>query len=168
MKRLTLLRHAKSSWKKRDLGDFDRPLNGRGRRDAPAMGERLAALGAKPDLIVTSPAKRARKTARIVAEELKYKKGKIIEIKDIYEATSDILLELVRSFDDGAGHVLMVGHNPGFTDLAHTLLDGGIDSMPTCGALSIELPVDRWGDVERRGGKLLFFEVPRRRPGRED
>lgn len=160
MKTLVLLRHAKSSWDDSSLDDFDRPLSGRGKRDAPVMGRRLAALGAPPDLIVTSPAKRARKTAAIVASLLDYDKKKIDREEAIYEAGVEALMEIVGGLGDEADRVMLVGHNPGLTDLANALMKERVENIPTCGALGLEFCVDSWRKVMRKGGRMIFFEVP--------
>ena len=117
MKLLTLLRHAKSSWDNPGMADYDRPLNDRGRRDAPFVGQFFQQVGLTPDLIVSSPARRARQTCDLFAQEAGYN-TRIRWEEDIYAASSDALLAVVRSLRDDAGHVLMVGHNPGFEDLA--------------------------------------------------
>ncbi len=100
MKRVYLVRHAKSDWKRIGLADRDRPLNKRGKRDAPVMGQRLAARGVKPDLIVTSPAKRARKTAKVFAKELGYPKDEIVVEERVYEGGVEDLWDIIRGTDD--------------------------------------------------------------------
>ncbi|WP_457598784.1 SixA phosphatase family protein, partial [Hydrogenimonas sp.] len=123
MKELFLFRHAKSSWDDPSLSDFDRPLNERGRRDAPLMGEHLKAMGIHLDLIVASPAKRAKKTAKIIAEKLGYDIEKIIWQENIYEASPQTLLYIVCQLPEKAKRVMLVGHNPSLTLLANQLGD---------------------------------------------
>lgn len=161
MKRLTLVRHAKSSWKDRSLRDFDRPLNKRGKHDAPMMGERLAKAKVKPDLIVSSPAQRALKTARVIADAIGYPRKQISEQKSIYEASHAALLELVQRFDDTFQHVMLFGHNPAFTYLANSLIREHIENVPTCGIVCIDFDVSSWADIGSDKGQLVFFDYPK-------
>src|SRR5437762_9041010 len=121
MKTLILVRHAKSSWDDTSLPDKDRPLNNRGKRDAPKMGERLAKRGAKPDLILSSPAKRALKTAEIIAKKLDYKRKDIVVDDRLYAVKPDDLLGVIRKLGDKLERVMVFGHNPELTELAHRL-----------------------------------------------
>jgi phosphohistidine phosphatase len=162
MKRLTLVRHAKSSWKDPELTDFDRPLNKRGKQDAPLMGERLAALEQRPELLVSSPAKRASKTARLIARELKIPDEQLIFKPEIYEAEPDALLEVVRGLDDRWEHVLLVGHNPGLTDLGNLLADCGIENIPTCGVLCLDFDAEGWQSLGPKSGILVFYDYPKK------
>lgn len=162
MKKLFLCRHAKSSWKDITLKDIDRPLNKRGRKDAPEMGKRLAELKVKPDMIVSSPARRARKTARQLAKALRFKKKNVIVHEKVYAATADELLQIIRDFDDSADLVMIVGHNPETTELANILGDLDIDNVPTCGVVALEFGVDTWQEVGKVSGVLAFFDYPRK------
>jgi len=162
MKELFILRHAKSSWDDPTLSDFERPLNERGRRDAPMMGEHLAEMGIKPDLIVASPAKRAKKTAKIVAGKLGYDTEKIRWEESIYEASPQALLYLVCALPDDAKRVMLVGHNPGFTMLANMLGDVAIDNIPTAGVVGIAFDAKSWDEACRMKGHTLFFEYPKK------
>ena len=160
MKRLTLVRHAKSSWKLSELSDFDRPLNKRGKRDAPRMGERLAAREERPEVIVSSPAKRARKTAKLIARKLEIPDERLIPEAKIYEATPEVLLEVVRGFDERWEHVLLVGHNPGLTELGNLLAECGIENIPTCGTLCLDFDTGDWKSLGPKSGTLVFFDYP--------
>jgi phosphohistidine phosphatase len=162
MKRLTLVRHAKSSWKDTELPDFDRPLSKRGKQDAPLMGKRLAGLNPRPELIISSPAKRARKTAKLIARELELPDDRLILVMAIYEAEPEILLEVMRGLDDRWEHVLLVGHNPGLTELGNLLADCGIENIPTCGALCLDFDAETWKSIEPRSGILVFYEYPKK------
>lgn len=162
MKRLILCRHAKSSWKDLSLDDIDRPLNKRGKRDAPEMGGRMARLGIQPDAIISSPAKRARKTARQLAEALGFKKNNVIIVDRIYDAGVDELLDIIHGFDDADGLVIMVGHNPETTIVANLLGGLAIDNIPTCGVVALDFAVDSWRDVANAGGSMAFFDYPKR------
>lgn len=162
MKRLVLLRHAKSSWKDASLADFDRPLNKRGKQDAPMMGQRLAGRGLAPDSIVSSPARRARHTARSVAEALDYPEDEIVFEAAIYEAGVADLLQVARHLDDSDDEVVLVGHNPGFTDLCNLLSGETIDNLPTCAAACIVFDLPSWGQIGPQTGELVFFDYPKR------
>ncbi len=162
MKSLLLCRHAKSSWSDITLADIDRPLNKRGKRDAPLMGARLAMLGVKPDAIVSSPARRAYKTARHLAGTLGFSHKMILVINEIYEASPDILLANIRAFDNQVGQVVMIGHNAEITVLANTLGGLGIDNIPTCGVVALDFAVRSWRDITKGQGVQAFFEYPRK------
>jgi len=138
MKRLYLVRHAKSSWKHPEFTDFERTLNKRGKRDAPEMGERLARKGVCPDLMVSSPAMRAISTARVLAEKVGYSLAEICEEEAIYGAHWSGLLGVIQDFPDAMDTVLMVGHNPGFSMLAEYLTATRVDNMPTCGVFCVD------------------------------
>lgn len=165
MKLLTLLRHAKSDWGDPALADFDRPLNERGRKDAPLVGRFFQRAELAPDLIVSSPARRARQTCDLFAQEAGYKK-RIRWEEAIYMAGSEALLAVLQTFPDDAGHVLMVGHNPGFEDLAGALI--GADApgayslrMSTAAAAHLVLAVDVWREVQPGAGQLQWLVNPK-------
>jgi len=161
MKQLTLIRHAKSSWDDPALADDQRPLSARGRRDAPEMGRRLSVLGFLPDMIVSSPAKRARRTAKAIRQEIGGKVAFAIE-PSVYMAAPGELIDLARSLGDSLGHVAIVGHNPGLTDLANLLGDLRIENVPTAGVVRLELDVDTWKDVRPGCGRTIDFDYPKR------
>jgi phosphohistidine phosphatase len=161
VRRLVLVRHAKSSWKDASLADFDRPLNRRGKRDAPEMGERLAARGADPQLILSSPARRARKTARALAAALDYPADEIEWEEEIYEAGAGTLLHLVRCLDDADGEVLLVGHNPGITDLCRLLSGAPVVNLPTCAVATLAFDRGGWSQVGPDSGELVRLDTPK-------
>ena len=161
MKSLILLRHAKSSWANPSLDDFDRPLNKRGQENAHLIGQSLAAKGECPDIILSSPAKRARKTAHLVALELDLPKTTICLLPDIYEADSKCLLEIVWVFKDIWQSVIMVGHNPGLTDLANNLGSYRLENMVTCGVVKLEFMVSFWKDIEPYSGVVPYYLYPK-------
>ncbi len=163
-KRITLLRHAKSSWKDASLADRDRPLNRRGNKSAPDMGKRLAELGVRPSLLLTSPAKRARETARLIARELNYPLEFIQSESELYLATPETILQVVARQDNGFNDVMLFGHNPGITELANRLGDRNIDNVPTCGMVGIELDVTEWTEIVTADGRTVFFDYPKSRP----
>lgn len=162
MKSLLLCRHAKSSWSDITLADIDRPLNKRGKRDAPLMGARLAMLGVKPDAIVSSPARRTRKTARYLAGALGFPRKMVLVIDEMYEASPDSLLSIIRALDNKVEQVVMIGHNSEITILANELGGRGIDNIPTCGVVALDFAVRSWRDVTKSQGVQAFFEYPRK------
>ena len=162
MKRLILIRHAESSWDYPMLADFDRPLNPRGRHDAPVMAQRLQTLLTPPFRMIASPALRALTTAQIFAETFEVPDGSLQIEPRIYEATPGTLLHLVNTLSDADPQVLMFGHNPGFTDLARLLADGlPFAELPACGLVILEFDVARWQDIVPGAGQLLAFRHPR-------
>ncbi len=162
MKTLYIVRHAKSSWKNIDLPDIDRPLNKRGRRDAPFMGKILKKEGVMPDLIISSPARRACKTAKVIAQNLNYPKSKIQKDDAIYEATPGELIKLINSIPDEYIVVMLVGHNPGLTQLSNLLTGKYIENIPTTGIVEIEFNASSWNEITVNSGKLKSFEYPKK------
>ena len=160
MKTLYLARHAKSSWKHPELSDIERPLNKRGKRDAPYIGNLLKEKGVKPDILISSPAVRARKTAVVIAELIDYPKSKILIDENIYELSSTELIKIIQSFDDKYNSVMMFGHNPGFTMLNNYLTDSFIDNIPTCGVVGIRFN-SSWKKIIGDSGKAFFFIYPK-------
>ncbi|MDD3619181.1 MAG: histidine phosphatase family protein [Desulfobulbaceae bacterium] len=162
MKRLLLCRHAKSSWKDSSLADIDRPLNKRGKMNAPEMGRRLLERGVKPDLVVSSPARRAYATAVYLAGELGVPEREIRVVEAIYDAYPLKLLEVIHAIDAGHDQVLMVGHNPETTVLANLLGRLRLENVPTCGIVALDFGVRSWEEIEEAQGTLVFFDSPRR------
>ena len=162
MKKLYLIRHAKSSWEDHILSDHDRPLSDRGRRDAPIVGDILKSQKVKPNLVISSTARRAMKTAKIFSTILGYPIEDIVTDSKIYEATTQDLLNVITKIDDANKTVLVFGHNPAFTVLANLLGDKYIDNMPTCAVSEFELKVKSWKDVGVDSGKLISFEYPKK------
>jgi phosphohistidine phosphatase len=161
MKTLTLVRHAKSSWKDRSLSDRERPLNNRGDRDAPVMARRIADAGIRPSLIVSSPAVRALTTARIVAGELGYPLEFLQREDDLYLASLDGWLDVVAAQDNGFNNLMLFGHNPGLTDFANYLSPGLTNNVPTAGVVSVTIERDDWLLYERPEAELVFYEYPK-------
>lgn len=159
MKQLLLVRHGKSDWGNPDLKDFDRPLNKRGKENAPEMAERLIKRGFHFDLMVSSLAKRAKSTAKFFAEA--YQIDAIQYEESIYEANTNALLKVVNSLNDNADTVIMFGHNPGFTDLVNELSDANIYNIPTAGMVLMSFPFYSWQMVSRGTGELVFFDYPK-------
>lgn len=161
MRLLTLVRHAKSSWDHPELTDFDRPLNDRGRRDAPRMATHAKRVLGIPDRIISSPALRALTTAKIFAEALGIPERDIATEPRIYEAARETLLKLVRRLDDGDRHLMLFGHNPGFSDLAHQLAHCSFDDLPTCAVVQLGFDCKLWSEVNERSGVQRFYAFPR-------
>ncbi|MBK5269369.1 MAG: histidine phosphatase family protein, partial [Bacteroidia bacterium] len=138
-KRVLLIRHAKSDWDDPSLRDFDRPLNSRGKRDAPVMANRLREKKIKIDAFISSPAKRAKRTASVFAKEFKVKKKEIVFLDKLYGAEPDIFGEVIKNMDDAFDSIAIFAHNPGLTDFANRLTDVRIDNIPTCGVFAIKI-----------------------------
>lgn len=162
MKKLTLIRHAKSDWHTAAATDFERPLNGRGEKAAPLMGQRLAARGCSPDRLLSSPAERARQTAKKIAEEIDYPQGRIDYREEIYEASLKTLVGIMHNLDAHDTDVILIGHNPGFSELGEWLTPEAPDWLPTCGVLELELPVERWSQAEEGCAALLRYDWPKK------
>lgn len=162
MKKLFLVRHAKSSWKDVSLADFDRPLNKRGKRDAPFMGALMAELNQIPDLIISSPANRAITTAREFASKLDYPIEKISEHEIIYHGDTSDIIKLIRNINDKYDNLFLFGHNPDLTSLNNFLSNQYIDNIPTAAIAAIEFDVTSWQDVKTESGRHLFFEYPKK------
>ena len=162
MKRITLVRHAKSDWSLPDQQDWDRVLNKRGQRDAPEMARRLRALKLKPDLILTSPAVRAVTTASIMARELKVPAHALHQDERLYLADPQQIVDVVKELAGGAGHVMVFGHNPGITECANRLSTGEqIDNLPTCGTFTARFDIDEWRQLAWHSGLEAEFDYPR-------
>ena len=162
MKELILVRHAKSSWKDSTLRDHERPLNKRGKRDVPEMGERLARSGYAPDLMVSSSAVRALDTARTIAGELGYRRERIAVEDRLYHAGVAELLQVIRGVDDSVDSLMLFGHNPGLTDLANHLGPREIFNMPTCAVLHLRFQAENWAAVGNEPGDEILYDYPKR------
>lgn len=161
MKRLALMRHAKSSWQHAELSDFERPLNKRGLRDAPEMGRRLREANFRVDCILTSPARRAAVTAHTIAEAIDFPATDIVDVEELYLADPGRILDEVAALPSSCNSVMVFGHNPGFTQLANAIGNLEIDNMPTCSVAVFELPVENWSEIKTTPGRLLFFDYPK-------
>ncbi len=167
MKRfVTLIRHAKSDWGHPELSDFDRPLNGRGKRDAPFMGrklaEKLGEFDTRVELMLASPANRAITTARVVADAIDYPAEKIETDPDLYLASSTELLHALQSVDDDIHHIALVSHNPGLTTLVNSIGSQHIPNLPTCGIMIIEADITSWEELKAGSGHSIDFLYPKR------
>jgi len=162
LKTLTIVRHAKSSWKDNSLSDKKRPLNRRGERDAPVMGERIQEYGIRPSLIVSSPATRAWTTAKIIANAINYPREFLQKEGKLYLASLHEILDIVASQDNGFNNLMLVGHNPGMTDFANHLVPGLTDNLQTAGVVSVQIDQDDWNLSERPTTELLVHDWPKK------
>lgn len=159
MRELLILRHAKSSWKNEGLPDHDRPLNKRGKRNAPRMGRLLREEGLVPDGIFSSTAARAAATSRHAAEACGFE-GPLLFLEELYLASPGEYLEVLQKVPDDLGRVMVVGHNPGMEDLLR-LLTRKQRTMPTTALAHVRLPVERWSSLEAGvRGELAGFWKP--------
>src|SRR5436853_7391657 len=159
MKKLLLLRHAKSSWKDGSPRDFDRPLNKRGLKAAPMVGEMIRKRKLRPELVLSSPAERAKETTRLVCDAA----GLIVVARyedGIYEASARRLLEIVSRIEDAVNTAMLVGHNPGLEELLAILTDEP-HRMTTATLAGIELSIERWNEVTSGTGKLQWIVKPK-------
>ena len=162
MKTLTLVRHAKSSWKDRGLSDRERPLNKRGKHDAPLMGRLITEAGVRPSQIIGSPAVRAWTTAKIFARELGYPIEFLQREDGLYLASLDNLLDVVATQDAGFNNLMLFAHNPGLTDFANYLVPGLTNNLPTSGIVSVNLDSDDWMLYDRPQTELVLYDYPKK------
>lgn len=159
MKKLILIRHAKSDWGHAGLSDYDRPLNDRGRKNAPEMALRLKEKQIIPEYIVSSGANRAESTAKIFMAELNIS---AIELDErIYAASEYDLLKVVNNLPDKFDFVAIFGHNPTITELVNHLTDANLANVPTCGLALIEFPLDNWAGISGGTGNLVSYDYPK-------
>ena len=161
MKTLLVVRHAKSSWANAGLSDFDRPLNDRGKDDAPKMARRIIDKKIKIDCFVSSPAKRAQKTAKLFMKELDAKKEQLILTPILYEASVNDFYKAVETLDDSCDNVALFSHNPGITDFVNGLTETSIDNMPTCGVFAVSIDTKKWKNFKESNKHFLFADFPK-------
>lgn len=162
MKTLLLVRHAKSSWGDSNLMDRERPLNKRGKRDAPHMGRILWEKKFYPDLIVTSFADRAFDTAQLIAEQINYPQDKISQSEKLYHASIKDFMSVVKETNDDVNTLMVIGHNPGLTEFVNFISPANISNVPTCGVVCLEFNFDKWDSIINSRGILRFFEYPKK------
>ncbi|HRI84638.1 MAG TPA: histidine phosphatase family protein [Ignavibacteria bacterium] len=155
------MRHAKSSWDYPELDDHDRPLNKRGKSDAPLMAEVLKERNIYPDLILSSTAVRAIKFAKIIAKKLDYDKNKIFSSRDFYLASVSEIINEFQSLDNRYNSVFFVGHNPEITLLANFLSAKDLDNIPTSGIFAVKFDINYWDELDKDKGKFNFFIYPK-------
>jgi phosphohistidine phosphatase len=164
MKTLFLIRHAKSSWDDTALPDQDRPLDARGKRDAPTIGKRLAKRDVKPDLIVSSPARRALTTAQIIARELDYKLKDIVVDDRRYASAIDDLFNVIHKLGDKQERAMLFGHNPESTELAHRL-SSQITHMPACAVAEFTFNAKFWSNIGKATLAKVALDYPKKPQG---
>lgn len=150
MKTLLIVRHGKSSWDDPSLSDRERPLKERGVNDAGKMASLLAEDKIIPDLVISSPALRARQTAEIFCEVFQYPAEKIQIEDDLYFSGVDAILQVVTNIDNRYDTVMIAGHNPDFTDLANKFLSQSLYNLPTAGVVVLIFDTDNWENISRK------------------
>lgn len=161
MKTVYFIRHAKSSWADMSLRDFDRPLNKRGKRDAPFMAEKMNSFGIKPDLIISSPANRAYTTAKYFAAAMDIKASEIVQEENIYEAYPSAVFKIIQRLPSVINTIFIFGHNPAFTMIANSFEGAYLDNVPTCGIVEISAEINQWKDFVAENGVLKEFHYPK-------
>jgi phosphohistidine phosphatase len=161
MKTILLVRHAKSSWDDLSLSDIERPLNNRGKKDAPEMADRLLDKKVSIDAFVSSPAKRARKTAEIFCKAFGHGKKEVLIKEELYEAGEDQFKEVIASLSKGDDVVALFSHNPGITEFANTLTTTRIDNIPTTGVFAVQAETNDWKNFASAPKQLWFFDYPK-------
>jgi phosphohistidine phosphatase len=162
MKTLILVRHAKSSWDDVNLPDFERPLNKRGKEDAKKMAERLYKKIKKLDAIISSPAKRAKKTAESFAEIFKINEEDILFNPSLYHAAGSDFFEVIGEFSNKLNTVAVFSHNPGITYFSNELItDINIDNIPTTGIFAVKMDIKKWSEFKESERQFLFFDYPK-------
>jgi phosphohistidine phosphatase len=162
MKKLTLVRHAKSSWKHPELTDFERPLNKRGKRDLPAMVERLANHQLIPDTLLSSGATRAILTTKAISSRLAIPQHHILEIPELYESCAETLLLVLQNMSESYKHIMLVGHSPGLERLASLLCQQSITKFPTAAVIHLHLSIKNWHELADGCATLTLFDYPKK------
>jgi phosphohistidine phosphatase len=166
MKTIYLLRHAKSSWANGNLSDKQRPLNGRGQNDAPAMGERFAARGEELDQVLSSPALRAHTTAQLFCDACGFPSRDIVVEPDLYFSGSGSIEDLILAQDDRVRALMLVFHNPDITYFANSIdYEVRIDNVPTCGLIKLVSDIAQWRDWSRDNTAFEYFDYPKNTSG---
>jgi len=156
------VRHAKSSWDDSMMADFDRPLNERGKQDAPLMAKRLLDKNIAIDYFLSSPAKRARKTAAYFQKAYGLDNTRLVLLQPLYHPAHAAFIEAIASVPDECQHIALFSHNPGITDFANSLTDAvRIDNMPTCGVFGITIQISSWKDFSAGRPAFWFFDAPK-------
>lgn len=162
MKKIILIRHAKSAWDNPWLSDHDRPLSERGLRDAPKMAKHLKKRNINPEIILCSTAKRAVQTAQIIAKEFEFPEDKIIFEENLYHAQPNIILKYIHHQKDSKNTMLVIGHNPGFNELI-THLGGKLENLPTSGQFGFKLKAEKWNDLSPKTAEVWFLDYPKKK-----
>ena len=161
MKTVILVRHAKSDWNDPSLSDFDRPLNERGKRDAPVMAHRLLDKKVEVDAFISSPAKRAKRTAKTFAEAFKRDKEEIVYEEDLYGAGNEVFYRVISEAKNKWESIALFSHNPGLTDFANLLTETRIDNIPTCGIFAVKADCRDWKEFRDAKKEFWFVDFPK-------
>lgn len=162
MKTLYIIRHAKSSWGDFTLPDFERPLNERGKRDAPVMAARLVDKKIKIDVFISSPAKRALKTCKAFCKEYRYHDDNIQVKEELYHASVETFYKVVANIPDAHDSAAIFSHNPGITEFVNSLgTNVEVDNMPTSGVFGVSVSADNWRDFKSAEKKCILFDYPK-------
>jgi len=161
MKQILLIRHAKSSWDDAAINDIDRPLNDRGKKDAPKMVERLLDKKVKIDGFYSSPAKRALTTCKLFVKAYDKKEKNIIEVEDLYEPRVESFFNAIKKADNDFDTIALFSHNPAITAFANQLTNVQVDDMPTCSIFAIKIDIKKWEDFEEGEKLFWFFDYPK-------
>ena len=159
MFRLLLVRHAKSSWKDPTLADIDRPLNGRGKRDAPVMASRLKKIGENIDVVFSSPAVRAQGIAKLIAHELNVS---LRIVEGLYTFSSSAMLKVISGLPSNYKSIAVVGHNPAITELVNSLAAENIVNVPTSGMVAVNCHINDWHDLQQGSCVMEYFDYPKK------
>jgi phosphohistidine phosphatase len=159
MKSILLIRHAKSSWDDPSISDFDRPLNDRGKKNAPEMAVRLHDRGIRLDMLVSSPAKRAKQTAKAFQKILDVERLEFVD--ELYLAAPATFAKVIRELPGEVNSVAIFSHNPGITDFANSLSTTRIDNMPTASVFAINAAITDWADFTAQHSAFSFFDYPK-------
>lgn len=162
MKRILIIRHAKSSWADIGQRDFDRPLNARGLHDAPEMARRLMKRKIIIDAFISSEANRALSTTKLMMQEMKMMEDQLIVKKDLYHAPPSVILSSIQQCDNQFESIAIVCHNPGITEFANLIKGLSIDNVPTCGVLGLQSDVKEWEEVSIKNLFFDFFDYPKK------
>jgi len=161
MKKITFLRHAKSDWKIPELMDFERPLNKRGKKDAPEMGKRMEKIKERPQLIMLSAAERTKETIQLFSQQAGWKEIEKNEKEWLYLASPQEYIKSVEKLDNHIDHICFCGHNPSITSVINHFSGENLVNVPTCGLAIIEFDVDSWESISQYSGTLIHYDYPK-------
>lgn len=162
MRSVLFIRHAKSSWDNASVRDFDRPLNERGKKDAPEMARRLLDREVPIDSFISSPAKRAIRTAGVFAEAYGLSLGSVLENPILYLPSPDVFYDVIEETSNEFHHLAVCSHNPAITYIVNQLTDKiRVDNVPTCGIFAIKTNVSNWQDFRKGQNEFWFFDYPK-------
>ena len=160
MRTISFIRHAKSD-QSVNLPDFERPLNQRGLKDAPMMGQIIKDKYLQPDLILSSPAMRAKTTAKLIAKSINYPETEIIFMENLYFADTEAFFNIIHQVNNNFKQLFIVSHNPGTTYIINRISKARLDHMPTCGIAEITFEVNHWSEIQDKSGVLKRFDTPK-------